>query len=44
MFGHWLDAYGGAWETKEPAAAADLFTEDATYHETRFDEPMRRRA
>ncbi len=43
-FGSWLDAYGRAWETGDPVAAAELFTEDAAYHETPFDEPMRGRA
>ena len=43
-FGSWLDAYGRAWETRDPESAATLFTEDATYHETPFDEPMRGRA
>jgi ketosteroid isomerase-like protein len=43
-FEGWLDAYGRAWETGDPAAAAELFTEDAVYHETPFDEPMRGRA
>ncbi len=27
----WLDAYGRAWEQRDPDAAAALFTEDATY-------------
>jgi hypothetical protein len=44
VFGRWLYAYGEAWETKDPEAAADLFAEDATYQETPFDEPMRGRA
>ena len=44
VFGRWLDAYGRAWETKDPEAAADLFVEDATYYETPFDQPMRGRA
>jgi uncharacterized protein (TIGR02246 family) len=39
----WLGAYGRAWETKDPEAAVRLFTEDATYQETPFDEPMRGR-
>ena len=43
-FGSWLDAYGRAWETGDPEAAAELFTDDAAYHETPFDEPMRGRA
>jgi nuclear transport factor 2 (NTF2) superfamily protein len=40
-FKTWLEAYGHAWETRDPDAAAGLFTQDATYHETPFDEPMR---
>ncbi|MBI4481596.1 MAG: nuclear transport factor 2 family protein [Acidobacteria bacterium] len=43
-FRSWLDAYGRAWETRDPQAAADLFTQDATYQETPFDEPLRGRA
>ena len=39
----WLDAYGRAWETRDPEAAADLFTEDASYQETPFTEPERGR-
>jgi hypothetical protein len=27
----WLDAYVRAWETYDPAAIGDLFTEDAEY-------------
>lgn len=42
-FRSWLDAYGRAWERRDPQAAADLFTEDATYQETPFDEPLRGR-
>ena len=26
-----LDAYGRAWETRDPQAAGDLFADDATY-------------
>ena len=40
----WLDAYGRAWETKDPEAAAELFTENATYHESPYDEPIRGRS
>jgi ketosteroid isomerase-like protein len=40
----WLDAYGRAWETRDPRAAGLLFTEDATYQETPFDKPMRGRS
>ena len=36
----WLVAYGRAWETMDPDAAAMLFTEDATYRETPFSEVM----
>jgi len=43
-FQHWLDAYGRAWETRDPQAAAQLFAEAATYQETPFDEPLRGRA
>jgi uncharacterized protein (TIGR02246 family) len=42
-FEGWLDAYGRAWETRDPEAAADLFTDEAIYHETSFDEPARGR-
>lgn len=37
----WLEGYGGAWEAGDPEAAAGLFTDDATYRETPFEEPMR---
>jgi len=37
----WLDAYGRAWETHDPAAVVQLFTEDATYEETPFIDPLR---
>lgn len=43
-FERWLDAYGRAWEGRDPDAGALLFAEDATYQETPFDEPMRGRA
>lgn len=39
----WLDAYGQAWETRDPRAAADLFAEEATYRETPFDKPLKGR-
>ena len=42
-FDSWLQAYGRAWESKDPAAAAELFSDDATYRETPFDEPARGR-
>ena len=40
-FTDWLDAYKRAWETRDPEAAANLFTANAAYHETPFDEPSR---
>jgi SnoaL-like domain len=40
-FGEWLDAYGRAWEEFDADAGVALFTEDATYQETPFDEPKR---
>jgi hypothetical protein len=39
----WLAAYGAAWEKRDPDAAARLFTAEATYQETPYDEPMRGR-
>ncbi len=39
----WLERYKHAWETKDPAAAAALFTEDAIYYETPYAEPFRGR-
>lgn len=40
----WLRDYGSAWETRDADLVAALFTEDATYQETPFVEPMRGRA
>ena len=39
-FASWLRAYGRAWESRDPQAAATLFAEDATYQVTPFLEPM----
>jgi hypothetical protein len=36
----WLNRYEEAWETKDPALAAELFTANASYQETPFDEPL----
>ena len=36
----WLDRYVEAWRTNDPAAIADLFTEDATYKYHPGDEPV----
>lgn len=40
----WLWRYGQAWEQADPAAAAQLFTEDCLYFETPYAEPARGRA
>lgn len=42
--GAWLRDYGRAWETRDADLVVTLFTEDATYQETPFVEPMRGRA
>ena len=42
-FKSWLDAYGQAWESRNPEAAAALFAEDGTYQVTPFLEPLRGR-
>lgn len=42
-FKSWLDAYGHAWENRNPEAAAALFNESGTYQVTPFLEPMRGR-
>jgi uncharacterized protein (TIGR02246 family) len=39
----WLALYGRAWETKDPGAAAEIFSENATYQETPFEQVMRGR-
>jgi len=43
MLRSWLDAYGRAWETRDPEAVVALFAEAGTYQETPFVEPMRGR-
>lgn len=43
-FESWLEKYGNAWRSRNPQAAADLFTEEGTYQVTPFVEPMRGRA
>ncbi len=35
----WLARYKQAWEQRDPAQAAALFTADAPYHEMPFDAP-----
>ena len=39
----WLDAYGRAWEERDPDAAAGLFTPEGTYQWGPFEEPLRGR-
>lgn len=33
----WLKKYGAAWQARDPAAAGQLFSDDASYHEMPFD-------
>jgi ketosteroid isomerase-like protein len=37
----WIGAYRDAWERRDAAAAASLFTEDALYRDNPFGEPHR---
>jgi len=39
----WLAAYGAAWENKDAAAVAEIFTDDALYQETPYADPFRGR-
>lgn len=39
----WLDAYGSAWEARDPEAAAELFAEEAVYHWGPFGRRLRGR-
>ncbi len=43
IVGTWLRSYVRAWETYDPDAIGDLFTEDATYAYHPFEEPLRGR-
>ena len=40
----WLAGYEHAWEGRDPAAAAELFTPNAAYHEMPFEAPKAGRA
>ena len=40
----WLAKYETAWEQRDPDKAAQLFTENATYRETPYQEPFKGRA
>ena len=35
----WLDAYGEAWESRDGDAAAKIFSADATYQVTPYEDP-----
>jgi uncharacterized protein (TIGR02246 family) len=35
-----MDTYKRAWEQRDPELVLTVFTEDATYHEDPFDQPM----
>ena len=39
-FMSWLNAYGRAWESHDPRAAAELFAEDGSYQVTPFVPPL----
>ncbi len=39
----WIEGYRQAWESRDPEAAAGLFTSDATYRSNIFEEPHRGR-
>lgn len=39
-FRWWMEAYGRASEQNDPRASADLFTQDACYYESPFDDPI----
>ena len=39
-FKSWLDAYGQAWESRNPEAASALFAENGTYRVTPFLDPI----
>jgi hypothetical protein len=39
-FKFWLDAYGRAWENRNPEAATALFTDGGSYQVTPFLKPM----
>jgi ketosteroid isomerase-like protein len=39
-FQKWLNAYGSAWQARDPTAATRIFTPDAQYHWTPFGPPQ----
>lgn len=40
QFEKWLNTYGECWEKGDAKAITSLFSDDAYYYETPFDEPM----
>ncbi len=40
----WIERLGRAWEQRDAAAAAELFSADVIYAENPFDQPLRGRA
>lgn len=40
VFSQWLENYRLAWEKRDPQAAVELFSQQATYQETPYDIPM----
>ena len=40
-FARIMETYGRAWETRDADLVLTIFTEDATYHENPFHEPIR---
>lgn len=40
VFKEWLESYGRASAENDAAASSELFTLDARYYESPFDEPM----
>jgi len=40
IFNSWMETYGKASQENDPQASAELFTVNARYYETPFDEPM----
>ena len=43
-FQQWMETYGRASAENDPQASANLFAENARYHENPFDEPITGRA
>ena len=40
IFKTWLEAYGRAWQERDPQAAAELYAENGTYQVTPFLQPL----